>query len=568
MDIQVAGNAKKQTDPISIHSGSAAADEDVVLAKAWDKHNLLTFDGGGVRGYWSLLVLEKLMGYIGREEAAQENAQLHSFAPESHPDVVSQVSLTEEAKLHQRYLPCHYFDYIGGTSTGGLIAIMLGRFRMTAKDCLMEYEKLAGRIFGNPRFFAQKRFLLSERPVYKAANLEKVILEVIERRKEQSASRVDMAFIPGLCRTFVTTIRTESTQPTVEKNYLIRSYNHHEPKSLSTSRRSTWKSGTTSRSFAGPSRQSTTLGGINKQRPTRSDTGLTMQTNGPKSRGYAIRDGRHTSKPKRDINYGEAWPFTVLEAARAATAAEFFFEKLTLPVHRPSEPTYFTDGGFGFQNNPTKVGIEEIEEKYGDSSVGVIVSIGTAREIKAKKSGFFSFRSKVENAFAKATNPEVVHTEIEARADYYDYYRLNNPGTLEVALDEWKPNDGWFKKLGERLKPGSKTMKAMQSNFHAWAANEENVEKLQTCAKKLVQQRRGRTLDTAKWERYASCAQFTCPFTKWDCQAFKVRDDFLGHLVETHEVPTEELEGMADTCRTHWQYQGVRDGVSLHSPKS
>jgi len=27
-------------------------------------------------------------------------------------------------------LPCQYFDLIGGTSTGGFIAIMLGRLRM------------------------------------------------------------------------------------------------------------------------------------------------------------------------------------------------------------------------------------------------------------------------------------------------------------------------------------------------------------------------------------------------------------------------------------------------------
>lgn len=31
---------------------------------------------------------------------------------------------------------CDYFDMIGGTSTGGPIAIMLGRLRMTVDDCI------------------------------------------------------------------------------------------------------------------------------------------------------------------------------------------------------------------------------------------------------------------------------------------------------------------------------------------------------------------------------------------------------------------------------------------------
>ena len=60
---------------------------------------------------------------------------LHSFAPLSRPDHVCQAPLTEDEdrkikearsateKLHatprtHRYLPCHYFDYICGSSTG------------------------------------------------------------------------------------------------------------------------------------------------------------------------------------------------------------------------------------------------------------------------------------------------------------------------------------------------------------------------------------------------------------------------------------------------------------------
>ena len=55
---------------------------------------LLALDGGGVRGLSSLLILQQLMAAVD---------------PESPPK------------------PCDYFDMIGGTSTGGLIAIMLGR---------------------------------------------------------------------------------------------------------------------------------------------------------------------------------------------------------------------------------------------------------------------------------------------------------------------------------------------------------------------------------------------------------------------------------------------------------
>jgi patatin-like phospholipase/acyl hydrolase len=67
---------------------------------------VLSFDGGGVRGLASLIMLHELMEQVRRE--------WERFHGTSHPDPIK---------------PCEHFDLICGTSTGGLIALMLGRLR-------------------------------------------------------------------------------------------------------------------------------------------------------------------------------------------------------------------------------------------------------------------------------------------------------------------------------------------------------------------------------------------------------------------------------------------------------
>jgi patatin-like phospholipase/acyl hydrolase len=75
---------------------------------------ILSLDGGGVRGISSLYILKELMAQVSRQHRA-ENSQTPRISPK----------------------PCEYFDLICGTSTGGLIALMLGRMRMVNHNCEM-----------------------------------------------------------------------------------------------------------------------------------------------------------------------------------------------------------------------------------------------------------------------------------------------------------------------------------------------------------------------------------------------------------------------------------------------
>ncbi|KAK4207355.1 hypothetical protein QBC37DRAFT_327482 [Rhypophila decipiens] len=76
--------------------------------------NLLCLDGGGVRGLSSLYIVKQLMESINLESPPK---------------------------------PCQIFDMIGGTSTGGLIAIMLGRLEMSVDDCIEAYRAMSPKIF-------------------------------------------------------------------------------------------------------------------------------------------------------------------------------------------------------------------------------------------------------------------------------------------------------------------------------------------------------------------------------------------------------------------------------------
>ena len=66
-------------------------------------------------------MLQHLMKQIRDVEGREDSATSSSFYPCDKPDNVSQlanISNLDNPTEYTPFLPCHYFDYIGGTSTG------------------------------------------------------------------------------------------------------------------------------------------------------------------------------------------------------------------------------------------------------------------------------------------------------------------------------------------------------------------------------------------------------------------------------------------------------------------
>ena len=80
--------------------------------------------------------------------------------------------------------PCQVFDLIIGTSTGGIIATMLGRLHMTIEDALAEYEKVGKRVFGKmPGWVKKAAKGITSQPFFKIKEMQEAMKEVIKAQE-------------------------------------------------------------------------------------------------------------------------------------------------------------------------------------------------------------------------------------------------------------------------------------------------------------------------------------------------------------------------------------------------
>ncbi|KAJ7479539.1 hypothetical protein FB451DRAFT_1556471 [Mycena latifolia] len=139
---------------------------------------VLSLDGGGVGALLQVLILDRIMYRI-------KNKLGLDITP----------------------APCEYFELIGGSGTGGIVALMLGRLRMSIADTISACEKL----------HPQTKIGFSEE--FQASKFEEVLKDIFKQEKMRETG-------PDVCKTFVCAMNVMNMNGILPE--LFRSYNTSE----------------------------------------------------------------------------------------------------------------------------------------------------------------------------------------------------------------------------------------------------------------------------------------------------------------------------------------------------
>ncbi|OJD29637.1 ankyrin repeat protein [Diplodia corticola] len=172
------------------------------MAEPWRPRRVLSLDGGGIRGLSSIMILKAVMERIN--DHRMENG------------------LTRQE-------PYEYFDMIGGTSTGGIIAVMLGRLHMTLDQCEQAYRELSKKIFTPKRSSwnlpgrANDRYQVNGK--FDSDILERAIKSVIKEQLHPDAQSDDHGNLDDFmeqnpaCNVFVTSAFRDIGNPVLLRTY-------------------------------------------------------------------------------------------------------------------------------------------------------------------------------------------------------------------------------------------------------------------------------------------------------------------------------------------------------------
>ncbi|EIW81559.1 FabD lysophospholipase-like protein [Coniophora puteana RWD-64-598 SS2] len=151
----------------------------------------LAINGGGVRGLSALLIIREIMYRIQTEK-----------------------------ELPSLPRPCDYFDLVGGSGTGGLIALMLGRLRMSVDDAIATFETFVKDVYEHGR----KRFGEGK---FKATTLELAAKAIVANVLSDANVRMlaDTTTNDNACNVFVCAMLADNMNagiPEVLRTYSVK----------------------------------------------------------------------------------------------------------------------------------------------------------------------------------------------------------------------------------------------------------------------------------------------------------------------------------------------------------
>jgi len=270
---------------------------------------------------------------------------------------------------------CDAFDMIVGTSTGAIIAFLVGLRRESAADARIRYDVLIKRIF--VKSLLKPIMLATTTASYDEANLMEVLEEILK-----DDGMLDSRANPAV--PLITAVSSKMSS-TPSQLALLRNYNYG--------------GGEMPDSFC-----------IDPQK-ARERLGLAyddvMWPDQPSDlyKKSTIKCAPRTGKGSR---YPGSFRVTQKIALRATTAAPTFFKPLL------SFDELYVDGGI-LASNPTSVAVHEARSVYPDIPVELIVSVGTGRFEEIKVPPRVGWDGIVAQILDSATDAEQVHHAMEVR---------------------------------------------------------------------------------------------------------------------------------------------------------
>ncbi|KAI1845156.1 hypothetical protein JX265_002760 [Neoarthrinium moseri] len=364
---------------------------------------ILSLDGGGVRGYSMIIILQELMHrtYVEIEGKAPRRDQIPK--------------------------PCDHFDLIVGTGTGGLIAIMLGRLRLDLEQCKELYVRMTRMVFETDKTIAGIPYRST---LFKASMLEQAIKEAVREHtvddaegNDGTASSLTSPLSAATRSSAASAVRRHSS------NASVVSFSARSPTAQMA--RPAFHGG-----YGDPNAK------LYDERENRTKTAVTAYYKGTQRGGdpalLRSYDSRKEPAPEYDCK--------IWEAGRATSAIGLAFKPI-----RVGQSLFHDDGGGTFNPSPHALDEATVNEWPG-REVGVFVSVGTGKRPRGTEQNSHVWYEGFMGEFAEARKKliqkiegcETIHEYMKKEhlmkrgVNAENYYRLNvEVGVGEFGMNEW-----------------------------------------------------------------------------------------------------------------------------------